>query len=259
MNTHEIECVRYKDVKINNVDYKSAYNIIKKTIYNNGRGYVCVTDVGNTINASKDKLLLVAINSSLLSVADGMPLVWYARLAGYKGISRISGMDLMINVFCEKDGLKHYLLGDTDERINEVMARAREIDSTIDISGHSPPFKEFDEEDNRLILDRLNMESPDITWVSFGGGKQEKWMFENINNLKRGIMIGVGAAFKWLIGDLFLPPKIFQNMGLQWLFRTTQMLYGKERDIQRAKQTLGDRIEFCINFPRELISAREKK
>lgn len=249
--------VHYKGVKVNSVDYKSAYRIIKDTIHNNQKGYVCVTDVVNVVNASKDSHFRNAVNASLLSVADGMPLVWFAKLAGHKGIGRISGMDIMVKLFCEPDCFKHYLLGDTEERLQRVMSKARQINGAIKICGHSPPFRKWNEEDTREIFAKLNRENPDIVWVCLGGGKQDKWMYDNIDKLDRGVMIGIGAAFKWFLGDLYVPPVIFQKMGLQWAFRLAQMLYGDQKDLARVSRSLLDRFEFCLNSPREVRKARK--
>jgi N-acetylglucosaminyldiphosphoundecaprenol N-acetyl-beta-D-mannosaminyltransferase len=258
MRYEKIENVNFLGVKVDIVNYGRLHEIIKTTLENNDKGYLCVNDVGNIISATQDKVLFQAINSSLISLADGMPLAWFAKLAGYKEIERIAGMDIMVNLF-KKDGYNHFLLGDTESTIKRVTEKARAINSSIVITGYSPPFKEFDEEDNRFILDKLNKEKPDIIWVSFGGGKQEKWMHHNINKLDRGIMVGVGAGFKWFIGDLMVPPKIFQRMGLQWLFRFTQMmLFARTRDIQRAKRALRHRWLFALSFPVEVIKARKE-
>jgi len=253
-----IEKVNYRGVRIDLVDYRRVYEVIDSRLKADMKGYICVNDVGNIISATQDVFLFEAINSSLLSLADGMPLVWFAKLAGGRGIDRIAGMDIMMNLFNERDGHRHYLLGDTEERINQVISKAKTINSDLNISGYSPPFKAFDDEDNRLIIDRLNHDRPDIIWVSFGGGKQEKWMHDNIGGLDRGIMIGVGAAFKWYIGELMVPPRILQRMGLQWLFRFTQMmLFKKTRDMQRAKKALRHRWKFAVAFPGEVLKMRK--
>lgn len=258
MGDEENKIVNFLGVKIDIVNYNRVRDIITTTLQNDRKGYICVNDVGNVIAATQDRRLFQAINSSLISLADGTPLAWFAKLAGYKEIERIAGMDIMVNQFLERDGRKHFLLGDTENRINRVIKKAKHLNSSIRIAGYSPPFKEFDKEDNRLILDRLNSEKPDIIWVSFGGGKQEKWMHDNIDKLDRGIMVGIGAAFKWFLGELLVPPKVFQRMGLQWLFRFTQMmLFTRPRDMKRAKRALRQRWIFALSFPKELRLARK--
>jgi N-acetylglucosaminyldiphosphoundecaprenol N-acetyl-beta-D-mannosaminyltransferase len=258
---HEIRNhVHFMGVKIDNVNIENVREKIDDMIKKNQKGYICVTDVGNVIGATRDRQLLDVINSSLLSVADGMPLAWYGRLTGCGQIDRIPGMELMTTLLAGDNGYRHYLLGDTEQRINRVIDKARSINRKIQISGYSPPFKEFDLEDNRLIMDRLNREDPDIVWVSFGGGKQEKWMYNNINELNRGIMIGVGAAFKWFIGDLIVPPRIVQRMGMQWVYRVGQALLRDPMINMKIiiRIVLKKKLIFMLHFPGEVMRARRR-
>lgn len=250
MGYNEHEHVRFLGVKISNVNYKE---IREKIVDNINRGaYVCLTDVGNVIRASKDKEFYEAINDSLISVADGMPLAWYGKLAGCRKISRVSGPQLMMRLLEEGNGFKHFLLGDTQETIRKVIEKAQKANDKIRIGGYSPPFKDrFDEVDNRIIFSEIDQEKPDIIWVSFGGEKQEKWMHENIHRLKRGMMIGVGAAFRYYIGEIKAPPKVFQELGLQWFFRTFQ----NSNSIRFRLKTIP---EFIIHFPFEVVRARKR-
>jgi N-acetylglucosaminyldiphosphoundecaprenol N-acetyl-beta-D-mannosaminyltransferase len=260
MRYNEASNVAYMDVKISNVDYHDILKNIRMVANNQQRGYFCLTDVGNVISCTKDELLKRAINESILSIADGMPLVWFARLVGCTKIERISGVDLMKRLFAEKDGTKHYLLGDTDQILNEVIKEALIINPTISITGHSPPFRDFSDDDNNHMIHKIRETDPDIIWVAFGGGKQEKWMRQNINKLEKGIMIGVGSGFRWLTGDIKAPPKIFQKIGLQWLSR---MLQGLAKDPKKGFRFLMERQVkkfpvFIVNFPFEVINCRKK-
>ncbi len=255
MKPNEAPFVQFRGVKIDNVSYRDAYEAIRQVVDRGGKGYVCLTDVGNVIGASQDPSFREAVNSSLLSLADGTPLAWYARLTGCGQIERISGMDLMVNMFSERDGLRHFLFGDTEETIGSVIRKAREIDGNIDMSGYSPPFKEFDDEDNRLLLERINSENADIIWVCLGGEKQDKWMFRNLPGLKRGVLIGVGAAFRWFTGDLKSPPRILQKMGLQWIYRIVQanLKDPKKYFKMTFNKVLKRKIIFAYHFPGEVM------
>jgi N-acetylglucosaminyldiphosphoundecaprenol N-acetyl-beta-D-mannosaminyltransferase len=260
MKNAEVNHVKFMEVKISNVSYKTAYAKISDAVVNNEKGYVCLSDVGNVINASKDEDLRTAINESLFSLADGMPLAWYARLVGCREIERISGVNLMMCMFAEKNEFKHFLLGDTDSTIKKVISEAKKINGQIDIVGHSPPYKAFDDEDNRQIMERIKKAAPDIVWVSFGGGKQEKWMHDQIQSLDRGVMIGVGAAFKWLIGEISTPPKLLQSLGLQWLYR---MAHEVSKDpkagfaLIRQRKLLKNKLIFIANLPCEIKASRK--
>jgi N-acetylglucosaminyldiphosphoundecaprenol N-acetyl-beta-D-mannosaminyltransferase len=241
---------KFKGVKLNNVRFEEVCDTIKTNIHK--RGYICLTDADKVISASRDKEFREAINKSLLSIADGMPLAWYGKMTGCNGVERISGMELMKRLL-ERSEFKHYLLGDTQETINRVIEKVRRVNTRTKICGYSPPFKEeFNEVDNKTIFDLINGHNPDIIWVSLGGGKQEKWMHKNIQNLSRGIMIGVGAAFRFYIGKIRTPPKIFQNLGLQWFFRLM------EDPIRIGRRQLASFPIFIMRFPFEIAKARKE-
>jgi N-acetylglucosaminyldiphosphoundecaprenol N-acetyl-beta-D-mannosaminyltransferase len=251
VNPAEVPYFKFMGVRIDNLSYEDIYERIKNNVRR--RGYVCLTDVGNVVDAPADNAFFEAINKSLISIADGMPLAWYGRLLGCKKIERISGVELMRRLLEDKIGFKHYLLGDTEQTIAKVIEKAKQNSNKIQLTGHSPPFRDkFNEVDNRTIFNKINKVDPDIVWVSFGGGKQDKWIHGNIHRLNRGVMIGVGAAFKFYIGELKIPPKQLQNIGLQWVSRLT----GNPGRWLRRPLIL--RLRFIIHFPSELAKARRE-
>jgi N-acetylglucosaminyldiphosphoundecaprenol N-acetyl-beta-D-mannosaminyltransferase len=259
MRYDDVAEVTFKGVKISNVCYRTVRNIVTGVINEKQRGYICLNDVSNIVAATKDEQMRAAINDSLLSLPDGTPLAWYARIAGCGEIERISGASLMKRLLVDMDDCKHYLLGDTELTINKVIAEARKLNGKIKISGHSPPFKTFNAADNQHMIDRIRKADPDIVWVSFGGGKQEKWMQQNIANLDRGVMIGAGAAFRFLVGDITTPPKIFQKMGLQWLFRLAEAFVKNPRSCLKTVKERGllkSKLVFLLNLPHEVKATR---
>jgi N-acetylglucosaminyldiphosphoundecaprenol N-acetyl-beta-D-mannosaminyltransferase len=261
MTFEEIPYVKYNGIKINNVNYIDTRSMISSVIKNKQRGYVCLNDVSNVIAATKDIKLKQAINESLLSLPDGTPLAWYGRMVGCKEIERISGAALMTGLLSDMTNCKHYLLGDTEQTIDRVIEVAKKINININISGHSPPFKEFDEEDNQMMIDKIMVKDPDIIWVCFGGHKQEKWMNQNVSRLDKGVMIGVGAAFRFLIGDISTPPVIFQKMGLQWLFRMAEEFIKNPTTWLKTvhdRQLLSSKMVYLINLPHEVMMARKQ-
>jgi N-acetylglucosaminyldiphosphoundecaprenol N-acetyl-beta-D-mannosaminyltransferase len=251
--------VKFMNTKINIVNYCDTRELILHALANGKKEYICLTDVGNVIIAAKDEQLQSAINASFLSLADGTPLAYYARLAGYNRLERMSGVQLMQMLFAEKDPFSHYLLGDTEQTISNVVEKAQGINKGIRITGYSPPFAEFTDEGNRAMIRRIRKVNPDIIWVCFGGGKQEKWMRENIGSIDRGVMIGVGSALRWYTGELKVPPEIFQKLCLQWLYRLASEFMrgpqaGKNFFIERQLRKFPI---FLGHFPTELVQARK--
>lgn len=273
MPTKEVAHIHFKGVKISNTRYDLVCDSILKN--KNTSRYICVTDVRNLMWATKDTQLRKAINDSWFSTPDGMPLVWYGRLLGCRQIRRLPGGKLMAKLFLVRDGLKHFLLGDTEETIERVIHQARGHNPAIRIAGYSPPFvPQFTDQDNQRIANEIRSFDPDVIWVAFGGGKQEKWMHEHVHDIDRGVMIGVGAAFKFYLGDLKVPPKWMQNLSLQWLSRYHQELVQRSQSKSRDPETPSGRvtiarvaeqrmsypkIRFLYGFFPELIGAMRRR
>ena len=56
-------------------------------------------------------------------------------------------------------------------------------------------------------------------WVALGLPKQEKWIYKNREKLKVPVVVGVGAAFKFLSGKVKRAPVWVGSLGLEWLWR----------------------------------------
>jgi len=249
MNPNERDCYEFRGVKIDDIGYEGVVDRIAKNI--NKKGYICVNDVNNVVTAAENDAFRIVINQSLVSIADGMPLAWYGKLLGRRKIERISGVNLMRRLLEQKEyDFRHFLLGGSEETIDQVIKKSTKINAGLKIAGYSPPFKKkFSEDDNRRIMEEINTHNPDIIWVSLGGRKQEFWMNQNIPMLKRGIMIGVGAAFRYYTGELTIPPEIMQKLGLQWFYR---MLDNPKKWFNPAQI---NKLKFVVHFPVELIKA----
>ena len=71
------------DVKIDLVDYQTTLTLVKHCVSRRLSGkYICATPVHPIIVSQKDKKVKDALNNSWLTVPDGMPVVWAARLLG---------------------------------------------------------------------------------------------------------------------------------------------------------------------------------
>ncbi len=240
----------FKGIKISDIDIERLELLVARILSSQRCGYFCLTDVGNLMMAQNDIKLAFAINQSTLSLADGTPLEWYGKMIGHRQVQRISGVYLFQHLL-HYTNYRHFLLGDTVGMQKKVIQRAKLKKPDVQIDCYSPPFKSrFSEMDNQMILSKIDKSRADIIWVSFGGGKQEKWMLQNMPKLKRGILIGVGAAFRFYTGDLFVPPPLIQRLGLQW---TTRLFKNPLRWMTHGQFKY--RVLFSLSFPREIFKA----
>jgi N-acetylglucosaminyldiphosphoundecaprenol N-acetyl-beta-D-mannosaminyltransferase len=90
------------------------------------------------------------------------------------------------------------------------------------VESYSPPYREWNEEDQEEFARRINEKSPDFVWVALGGEKQEAWIIDNLHRYRRGVFFAVGDAFELLAGRRPFAPEWCQRYGVTWLYRLLQ-------------------------------------
>jgi N-acetylglucosaminyldiphosphoundecaprenol N-acetyl-beta-D-mannosaminyltransferase len=186
------------------------------------RGYVCVTGVHGIMEAQGDEKFRDILNRSFLTTPDGMPTVWLGKLHGFREMKRVYGPDYMV-ALCEHSvarGYRHFLYGGKEGVAEELRDELIRRFPGLQIVGtYTPPFRPLnaaEEEDLRTQLERLEA---DVLWCGLSTPKQERFMDAYRDRLPVKLMVGVGAAFDLLSGNLDEAPDWMKKAGLQWLYR----------------------------------------
>ncbi len=185
-------------------------------------GYICVTGVHGIMEAQHDERFRQVLNGSFLTTPDGMPTVWLGRLHGFKNMSRVYGPDYMLGL-CERSvakGYRHFLYGGK-EGVAEALRRELEARFPgLQIVGtFTPPFRPLNDVEEIQLRNQLQSLQPDILWCGLSTPKQEVFMHTYEQRLPVKLMVGVGAAFDLLSGNLSEAPDWMKRSGLQWLYR----------------------------------------
>jgi UDP-N-acetyl-D-mannosaminuronic acid transferase (WecB/TagA/CpsF family) len=69
------------------------------------------------------------------------------------------------------------------------------------------------------VVNLINRFRPDLLFVAFGHGKQEKWLRATRHRLRAGVAMGVGGAFDQIADPSLRPPPYINSIGLGWLYR----------------------------------------
>ena len=69
------------------------------------------------------------------------------------------------------------------------------------------------------IINRINSQNIDIVIVCLGCPKQEYWIKNNFDKINTKIIFGNGESIDFWSGNTKRAPKIFINLGIEWLFR----------------------------------------
>ena len=212
-------------VGISAVDLPGAVDIIEGWIRRREQHYVCVTSVHGVMECQRDEGLRRIFNQSGLTTPDGMPLVWLGRRAGFPGMARVYGPDLML-ALCERSAhgaYRHFFYGAAPGVPERLAERLREQVPGLEVVGtYSPPFRPLTEEERAETVAMINRDNPEVVWVGLSTPKQERWMWEHVEDIEASVLIGVGAAFDFLSGRVRQAPRWIQRSGLEWVFRLIQ-------------------------------------
>jgi N-acetylglucosaminyldiphosphoundecaprenol N-acetyl-beta-D-mannosaminyltransferase len=186
------------------------------------RRYVCVTGVHGVMESQRDEALRRIHNDSGLTTPDGMPLVWCAKAAGFDGVTRVYGPDLMLAV-CEAGlphGWRHFFYGGAPGIADRLAGRLAERFDGLAVAGTwCPPFRELTPDEADDVVARIDGSGSDIVWVGLSTPKQERWMAQFRDRLTAPVLLGVGAAFDFHAGAVRQAPAFLQRAGLEWAFR----------------------------------------
>ncbi len=187
-----------------------------------GHGYVCVTGVHGIMEAQSDKEFQKILNRSFLTTPDGMPTVWLGRLHGFKHMSRVYGPDYMLGL-CERSvarGYRHFLYGGKEGVAEELRAELiRRFPGLRIVGTYTPPFRPLNANEEEDLRAQLKSSQADVLWCGLSTPKQERFMSAYHDRLPVKLMVGVGAAFDLLSGNLSEAPDWMKKAGLQWLYR----------------------------------------
>ncbi len=182
--------------------------------------FIGVRDVASTVAIHNDPALHDIGAKAALNLPDGMPIVWLGKLRGHR-VTRTCGPDLMDDLLRSSgDGsLTHFFLGGKDGVAEKLAERYRSAIPGLQIAGcHTPPFRPMTADENEAVVAEIKASGADIVWLGISSPKQDVWMRDNVDQLTQ-TLIGVGAAFDFLSGEVRRAPVWMQKCGLEWLFR----------------------------------------
>ena len=210
------------DIAAINMEWLLEFTL--KNIKDLSGDYMCVSNVHTTVSAYKDDVYRAVQNGGIMAIPDGGPLSSLGRRRGYGNMRRVTGPDYMREVMrpSVEKGYRHFFYGSTEPTLKKLRQRLKAEYPQLQIAGmYSPPFRSLTEEENNGITRCINEADADFVWVGLGAPKQEIWMAEHQGELK-GFMVGVGAGFDYLAGNIARAPEWMQKFNLEWLYRLCQ-------------------------------------
>lgn len=215
----------FKDIRKSNM-YTNLYTGSKKDCYKLIENKLKKGEKQFIITANPETYMLSKINKSIndmlydknnLIVPDGISIVKTANFLGKNVKERISGIDIAEHLLklANDNKYKVYLFGASEEVLNKLTKVIETKYPNINLVGATNGY--IKDKDN--VMNYIKLLEPDIIMIALGIPLQEKLIYNHINDIKKGIMIGVGGSFDVLSGSKKRAPRIFIKFNLEWLYR----------------------------------------
>jgi N-acetylglucosaminyldiphosphoundecaprenol N-acetyl-beta-D-mannosaminyltransferase len=197
--------------------------IVRQAEGSDSMEYVVTPNAHHVVMLQEDGVFRAIYESAFLSVPDGVPLLWAAKLLGQPLRGRVNGTDLF-EVLCARAaerGLRVFLLGGREGAADAAAAALVSRYPGLEICGtYAPPFGfEHQPDEMARITTTINAAKPHLLFVGLGAPKQEYWMFVNRKELDARVALGIGVSFEFVGGIVQRAPVWMRGIGLEWLHR----------------------------------------
>jgi len=175
------------------------------------------------VNSRSDPEFKESVLDSDLCPADGMPIVWIARLIGVPIRQRVSGSDIFDALKMPQRGgrrLMVFLFGGAEGVAKEAARTLNAVPSGLRCVGAlAPGFGSIDEMSRDHIIDEVNASEADFLAVALGAKKGQLWLYRNHQRLTIPVRAHLGAAINFQAGTIRRAPTRLRAWGLEWLWR----------------------------------------
>lgn len=203
------------------VTMAEAVTRVRRATSDRQRYFLSTPNLSFLIGCLADSGFRDSVINSDLSVADGMPLVWMARLLGLPIRERVAG-----------SGVFDALRGDSAHRISvyffggpEGVAEGACQKLNTGVAGMTcvgqdcPGFGSIDDMSSESVIARINASGADFLVVALGAKKGQAWIVRNRARITVPIISHLGAVVNFVAGTVHRAPVWMQLSGLEWLWR----------------------------------------
>ena len=199
-------------------DRKTILNLIAKRVDNEEKTFIITANAEIAMYARENKEYLELTKKSNYIVADGIGIVKGAKLLNENIPERIPGIELMMDMleYANLNNKKVYFYGAKPETIEKMVTILKNKYSKLNIVGYHHGY--HDDSDDKIMNEVIQLR-PDYVFVAKGCPLQDEWITKVLDNVDKGVFMGVGGSFDVISGNVKRAPELWLKLNLEWLYR----------------------------------------
>jgi N-acetylglucosaminyldiphosphoundecaprenol N-acetyl-beta-D-mannosaminyltransferase len=213
---------RILGLSIDALTMKQAVSLVDETIRQRKQLLIGVVNAAKIVNMDRNPELDEAVRSADVIFADGMSVVWASRLLWQRLPERVPGIDLMTRMLelADERGYRVFCLGATHEVLEMIVRQIEKRYPGVVLVGSHQGY--FTEQDEPRIAEQIKAAAPDLLFAAMSSPKKEKFLARWSGEMGVPVCHGVGGAFDVMAGRVKRAPRLWQKLGLEWLYRVIQ-------------------------------------
>lgn len=206
------------------IDLDTAVARIRAAVASRTRLFISTPNTNFVVAARRDQAFRDSVFHSDMSLMDGKPLVWAARLMGIPVPERVSGADVFEALRRPgSDPMSVYLFGGQSGVAARAAANINAAQGPLNCVGFDEAgFGSVEDMSDDATIDRINASGADFLVVSLGAAKGQAWIEHNLPRLKVPVVSHLGAVVGFIAGSLKRAPPWMRRSGLEWLWRVKE-------------------------------------
>jgi N-acetylglucosaminyldiphosphoundecaprenol N-acetyl-beta-D-mannosaminyltransferase len=208
-------------LKLHAVNLPQVSSRILRAVEEKERLTVTYLNPNYVVAAAKSARLAAAINEFDLVLADGIGVMFGARVLEIPVPGRLSTDRVCLGIFseCAKHGrkLKVFLFGGRAGIAEKAAQTLQAAYPTVEVVGthHGWSGSAGDAD----IVERINSSRPDLLLVCLGTPRQQLWVSAHASRLQCPVIMTGGGYLDNLSVSVAYYPRWVDRMGLNWLWR----------------------------------------
>ena len=219
--SREVYCIL--GMPIDAIEMPAVVHSIEAAAANAAPFVISTPNLNFLVNSQTDAEFRESLLLSDLCPADGMPIVWIARLIGTPIKSRVAGSDIFEALRLPRNSgqpLKIFIFGATEPVAAAAAQRLNCGPVGLRCVGWiCPGFGNVDELSQDRFFDQMNSSNADLLIAALGAKKGQLWLQRNHRRLRIPIRAHLGAVINFQAGTVKRAPHLMQKFGLEWLWR----------------------------------------
>lgn len=185
------------------------------------RSFFSTPNLNFLISSLDDSAFRDSVLRSDLSLADGMPVVWMARMLGIPITTRVAGSTVFEQLRAQRAlPLKVFFFGGPDgvaQQAADVLER--DGGGMRGVGAYSPGFGTLADMSTPAVIERINASGADLLVVALGAKRGQAWIEHNLAALRVPLVSHLGAVVNFVAGTVSRAPSRLGGLGLEWLWR----------------------------------------